>query len=101
MFLICLSLCVHAYMQGGPTKPGHRLVITVLSKLNRFTNFFTGRFLSKFAVKCTLKCHRTLQNYGHESVALFFGPPCMWTHTYVLGACVLMHICVCTCEHAW
>jgi len=30
---------------------------TILSNLNRFTNFFTGRFLSKFAVKFILKSH--------------------------------------------
>jgi len=36
---------------GWARKRDHRLIIIILSILNRFNIFFTGRFLDKFAVK--------------------------------------------------
>ena len=44
------SLMLSLKLQGGPKKRGHKLMIIILSNLNRFTFFFTGRVHSKFAV---------------------------------------------------
>jgi len=49
-----LSSTLYVY-RVGQRKRGHRLMIIILSNLNRFTKKFTGRFLGKFAVKRILK----------------------------------------------
>jgi len=55
----CSRIAIHAnqvlHVQGGPKKWGHRLMITILSNLNRFLQNFTERVLRKFAIKWILK----------------------------------------------
>ena len=75
-------------LHGGPKQRGHRLMATILSNLNRFKKKFTARFLqesraNKYLRKIKLNlrakvgiCISTYSN-ADESVAHFFGPPCM------------------------
>jgi len=57
---------------GWAKKRGHRLMIIILSNLNRFTIFFS---LEDRPVKKNCKSVKICQNYGHESVARFLAHP--------------------------